>query len=111
MWMGGTPPLGYQPDGRSLSIVDDHAEIIRSIFRTYLDLGSVRLLQDRLELDGIVKPVRTARTGHLYGGGPFSRGELYAILNNPIYIGRSVTRTPATRACTLRSSNRGSRHS
>jgi hypothetical protein len=88
MWMGGTPPLGYRPDGRSLAIVEDHVGIIRSIFRTYLDLGNVRLLQDRLEVDGVVKPTRTTKAGHSYGGGPFSRGELYAILDNPIYIGR-----------------------
>lgn len=88
MWMGGTPPLGYRPDGRSLDIVGDHAEIIRSIFRAYLDLGNVRLLQDRLELDGIVKPTRTTKAGRPYGGSPFTRGELYAILGNPIYIGR-----------------------
>jgi DNA invertase Pin-like site-specific DNA recombinase len=24
MWMGGTPPLGYKPDGRSLAIVEEH---------------------------------------------------------------------------------------
>jgi len=88
MWMGGTPPLGYRPDGRSLAIAEDHAGIIRSIFRTYLDFGNVRLLQDRLEVDGIVKPRRTTKAGRPYGGGPFSRGELYAILGNPIYIGR-----------------------
>ncbi|MDD3797830.1 MAG: recombinase family protein [Novosphingobium sp.] len=88
MWMGGTPPLGYRPDGRSLAVVDDHAGIIRSIFRTYLDLGNVRLLQDRREVDGIVKPMRTTKAGRSFGGGPFSRGELYAILGNPIYIGR-----------------------
>lgn len=88
MWMGGTPPLGYRPDGRSLAIVEDHAEIIRTIFRTYLDLGNVRLLQDRLEVDGIVKPARLTKGGRFYGGGPFSRGELYAILGNPIHIGR-----------------------
>src|SRR3546814_779668 len=88
MWMGGTPPLGYRPDGRSLAIVKDHAGIIHSIFRAYLDLGNVRLLQDRLEIDGIVKPTRRTKAGRPYGGGPFSRGELYAILGNPIYIGR-----------------------
>lgn len=88
MWMGGTPPLGYRPDGRSLAIVEDHAGIIHLIFRAYLDLGNVRLLQDRLEIDGIVKPTRTSKAGRPYGGGPFSRGELYAILGNPIYIGR-----------------------
>jgi hypothetical protein len=25
MWMGGTPPLGYRPDGGTLAIIDEHA--------------------------------------------------------------------------------------
>jgi site-specific DNA recombinase len=37
MWMGGIPPLGYQPYGRSLAIVGPHAEIVREIYRRYLD--------------------------------------------------------------------------
>lgn len=32
MWMGGNPPLGYKPDGRTLAIVEEHAEIVRRIF-------------------------------------------------------------------------------
>ena len=31
--MGGTPPLGYAPDGRSLAIVEEHAALVRDIFR------------------------------------------------------------------------------
>ena len=88
MWMGGTPPLGYRPDGRSLAIVEPHAALIRSIFTSYRDLGNARLLEHRLAADGVVKPVRTTGTGKPYGGGRFSRGELSAILANPIYIGR-----------------------
>jgi len=41
-WMGGIPPLGYEPDGRSPKIVDSHAAIIRNIFERYLELGNVR---------------------------------------------------------------------
>lgn len=88
MWMGGTPPLGYQPDGRSLTIVEERAELVRLIFSLYLDLGNVRLLQDDLNHRNIVKPVRTTKAGRSFGGTSFSRGELYAILSNPIYIGR-----------------------
>jgi site-specific DNA recombinase len=38
MWMGGIPPLGYRPDGRSLAIVEEHAVLIRDISARYLRL-------------------------------------------------------------------------
>src|SRR5215831_14843423 len=49
MWMGGVPPLGYRVEDRKLVIIDSEAEIVRSIFRRYAELGSVRLLKDELE--------------------------------------------------------------
>ncbi|MFC6487682.1 recombinase family protein [Nitratireductor sp. GCM10026969] len=88
MWMGGVPPLGYRPSGRSLEIVEEHAELIRLIFRTYLELGSVRAVSNRFEADGIRKPVRYSKAGNPIGGGPFIRSEIYGVLQNPIYIGR-----------------------
>ena len=88
MWMGGTPPLGYAPDGRSLAIVDDHATIIRSLFELYLVLGNVRLLAEELIRKKIRLPNRTRVSGVGYGGGWFSRGQIYKILSNQIYIGR-----------------------
>lgn len=87
MWMGGTPPLGYAADGRSLKIVDEHAKLIRDIYRRYLALGSVRLLEEQLHADGISVPIRTSGTGKATGGGKFLRGLLYAVLDNPIYKG------------------------
>jgi DNA invertase Pin-like site-specific DNA recombinase len=41
MWMGGVVPLGYRVEERTLSIVEDHAAIVRSLFRRYLGAGSV----------------------------------------------------------------------
>lgn len=87
MWMGGTPPLGYQPDGRSLAIVEQHARLIRELFRRYLAIGNVRLLAEELEAEGTKVPKRTSGTGRMLGSGNFSRGQLYKILSNPIYIG------------------------
>jgi site-specific DNA recombinase len=87
MWMGGLPPLGYQPDGRTLAIVEPHADIVRDIYRRYLDIGNVRLLVDQLAAERILTPVRCMANGKNYGGCVFSRGQLYAILKNPIYIG------------------------
>ncbi|MCK9553106.1 recombinase family protein, partial [Aquamicrobium sp.] len=62
MWMGGNPPLGYQPDGRTLAIVEEHAGLVRHIFARYLDLGNVRLVTGALASEGIIAPERTATT-------------------------------------------------
>ena len=88
MWMGGTPPLGYQPDGRSLAVVEDHAAIIRMLFERYLVLGNVRLVEQELLRKKIPLPCRTRIKGGAYGGGWFSRGQIYKLLSNQIYIGR-----------------------
>ena len=57
MWMGGTPPLGYRPDGRTLAIVEDDAAVVRDIFTRYLELGNVRLLYNALLQEGIGVPM------------------------------------------------------
>ena len=88
MWMGGVVPLGYRVEGRALHIVEDHAEILRSLFRRYLEAGSVVRLQQQLDADGVRLPVRIDGGGRPNGGGLFSRGHIYKILSNPIYIGR-----------------------
>ncbi len=87
MWMGGVAPLGYKPDGRTLAIVEEHAKLVRRIYDLYLEFGTVRLLADWLNAQGIFVPQRTTVTGRKLGGTRFSRGQLYKILSNPIYVG------------------------
>lgn len=87
MWMGGMPPLGYKADGRTLAIVEPHAAVVRDIYSRYQKLGNVRLVDAEFRNEGIMVPKRKAGTGRAFGGGPFSRGQLYAILKNPIYVG------------------------
>ncbi len=87
MWMGGNPPLGYRPDGRSLAVVEEHAAIVRHVFARYLALGNVRLVTEELAEQGILTPRREATTGRITGGCPFSRGQIYKLLSNPIFIG------------------------
>ena len=90
MWMGGTPPLGYRPEGRSLAIVEDHAATVRDIFARYRRLGNVRLVAEELVAEGIGTPSRINGKGRGYGGCAFTRGQLYSILRNPIYAGDIV---------------------
>ena len=87
MWLGGTTPLGYAPDGRTLAIVEDHAALIRTLFANYLKFGNVRLLHDWLRDNTIRVPARVRKSGASIGGGWFSRGQLYQILRNPVYNG------------------------
>ena len=88
MWMGGTPPTGYAKHERTLQIVSEEARFVRDIFARYLALGNVRRLVDDLRERGITCPARTLASGRATGGRPLSRGQLYYLLGNPIYIGR-----------------------
>src|ERR1700760_4468668 len=87
MWVGGIPPLGYRAQDRKLLIIDSEAEIVRSIFRRYADLGSVRLLKNELEARGIKSKSWTTASGRRVGSKPLSRGALYLILQNRPYCG------------------------
>lgn len=88
LWMGGTVPIGYQPDGRSLKIDETEAPIIRHIHNLYQDLGSVRSVAERAEDLGFRTRSRSLSNGASTGGTPFSRGHIYQILTNPLYAGR-----------------------
>lgn len=88
MWMGGTVPLGYDAINRKLRINKAESKVIRLLFNLYLKLGSVRRLQAECRQREIRTKLRTMLDGRRAGGTAFSRGHLYRILSNPIYIGR-----------------------
>jgi DNA invertase Pin-like site-specific DNA recombinase len=88
IWMGGVVPLGYRVENRALHIVEDHAMLIRRLFTSYLELGSVSTLKRHLDDTGLHVPERIDGAGRPGGGKPFSRGHLYKILSNPLYVGR-----------------------
>src|SRR6516225_9718539 len=90
MWMGGVPPLGYRVQHRKLVIIDSEAEIVRSIFRRYAEIGSVQLLKEELDARRIKSKSWTSAAGRVIGGKPFSRGALYLMLRNRIYRGEIV---------------------
>jgi DNA invertase Pin-like site-specific DNA recombinase len=88
MWMGGNLPLGYDVQERQLVINEAEAETVRYIFRRYAELGTVSALQADLKQRGIVSKVWTSTTGNARGGVGYSRGALYYLLRNQIYLGR-----------------------
>ncbi len=77
MWMGGFVPLGYDAVDRKLIIDEEGAKTVRGLFSLYARRRSVWKMKeeaDRLKL-------------HSKSGSLFSRGHIYRILQNPIYIG------------------------
>ena len=87
IWMGGCPPIGYDVGDRRLVINQADAETVRQIYQRYLKTGSVPKLKKALDRDGVVSKIRVSRKGNKSGGQSFSRGALYELLSNPIYIG------------------------
>jgi hypothetical protein len=90
MWMGGLVPLGYRAKDRSLEIDESEAETVRTLFSLYLDLGNVRLVKEAADRLGLTTKRRLTVTGRSYGGCRFSRGAIYQILSNPVYVGEIV---------------------
>jgi site-specific DNA recombinase len=86
MWMGGLPPLGYDAIDKKLVVNAKEATVIRSLFDLYLDLKSVRKLKEEADRKRYVTKLRTT-AGTVTGGHTFTRGHLYQLLHNPLYVG------------------------
>src|SRR5437667_4253333 len=72
---------------QNLEGLEKEADRVRTIFRSYLRLGSLSLLMADLRKQGIVTKVRTLKSGATVGGIPFTRGPLAHLLRNRCYIG------------------------
>ena len=85
--MGGTPPIGYELKDKKLLVNKTQAEVVRHIFRRYAALKSVARLCRELTAQGYRTKPFTSGAGRSYGSKPFSRGHLYRILQNRVYLG------------------------
>jgi site-specific DNA recombinase len=66
------------------------AELVRLIFRRFLDLGSALLLIRELNAQGHRTKSWTTQAGTFREGRPFDKGTLYKILRNRTYPGEAV---------------------
>ncbi|QND68409.1 hypothetical protein HB777_33620 [Mesorhizobium loti] len=80
--LGGTVPLGYCAVDKKLVVDEAAATIVRSIFQRYLELKSVLALADELNQSQTVDGSTPLRAR-------VSRGRLYHLLSNPVYIGQA----------------------
>jgi site-specific DNA recombinase len=77
LWMGGHAPLGYDVRDRKLVINAGVGELVRDVFRRFLQVGSATRLVQELNAAGH----RTKR------GKPFDKSVVYKLLNNRTYVG------------------------
>ncbi len=67
MWMGGLPPLGYDPHPdkavRGLSINKNEADEVRQLFALYANLGNLRMVRDAAASSGIRSKRRIFASG------------------------------------------------
>jgi len=88
LWMGGHAPLGYNVVDKKLIINEEEAETLRTIYRAYLEQGTVWDLKVFLDGEGYRSKRRQDANGAPSGGKSFSRGQLYRLLSNPLYRGK-----------------------
>jgi DNA invertase Pin-like site-specific DNA recombinase len=92
MWMGGMVPLGYDVKERKLVVNRKEADQVRAIFRGYLRLGCVTKLKKHLDKAGVKSKIRVSKAGRKSGGAAYSRGSLYELLQNRVYLGEITHR-------------------
>jgi DNA invertase Pin-like site-specific DNA recombinase len=92
IWVGGPVPLGYRCVDKKLVEVAEEAETVRTIFRLYLELGSMRPLIEELDRRGIRTKANGLADGRVRGGIRFGVGSLAHLLKNRFYIGEVVYR-------------------
>ncbi|MDP3174806.1 MAG: recombinase family protein [Phenylobacterium sp.] len=95
LWMGGVLPLGYDAKDHVLIVNPAEAEIVRMIFRRYLELRSVYALATELRAQGVRSKAWTTRAGKQVGGAVFERGALYYLLQNRHYRGEIMHKDQA----------------
>nr|SPS04783.1 Resolvase, N-terminal domain protein [Candidatus Nitrotoga fabula] len=90
MWMGGTPPLGYDVQDRKLVINETEANLVRDIFVRYAEHGSAALLVRQLQIEGHTTKSWVTQAGKLHAGRVMDQQYLFTLLRNRLYLGEMV---------------------
>lgn len=87
MWMGGTPPLGYDVIDKKLVINNKEVKKLKHIFERFIALRSVAMLVRELNAGKYHTKLYKNRIGDYRGGQKFTTNHLRIVLKNHVYIG------------------------
>lgn len=87
MWMGGTPPLGYDVRERKLVVNEPEAALVRDIFARYAETGSAAQLVRELQIEGHTTKVWVTQNGRCHEGKVIDQQCLFTMLRNRLYLG------------------------
>ncbi|MDA0782797.1 MAG: recombinase family protein [Proteobacteria bacterium] len=88
IWMGGNPPLGYNPKDRKLLINESEAKLVRIIYQRFLEVASpTEVARDMNEM-GFKTKTWISESGKLHKGSNFTKRSIRHILDNPVYAGK-----------------------
>jgi site-specific DNA recombinase len=89
-WTGGRPVLGYDIDPHSKRLIINRDEAVRvcAIFQLYAEYNSLVAGVREIDRRGWRTKDWVTRRGVMEGGKPFTKGRLFRLLTNPIYIGK-----------------------
>jgi site-specific DNA recombinase len=86
-WLGGSVPLGYDVVEKKLRVNEQERDLVRRIFKLYLDNPSTRQLTTLINSEGHKTKIRTTKAGTQSGGNDFNYQSIHNILRNPVYTG------------------------
>src|SRR6185369_15942221 len=86
-WAGGPAPIGYDLKRRRLHVNEREADIVRHIFRRYIELENMTAVYGECRRAGYTSKQWRTRAGRVAGGGPMTKALIFHVLSNPIYIG------------------------
>jgi hypothetical protein len=95
LFVTGKPILGYDLvaapppfTGKRMVVNECEAEIVRELFRAYLEHKSLLKVVKLCEQRGWRTKTWTASSGRVIGGQPFAKPEVSRLLRNALYIGK-----------------------
>jgi site-specific DNA recombinase len=89
-WTGGHPMLGYDidPRGGRLLVNAGEANQVRAIFNLYLDYNALIPVVREIARRGWRTKRWVTKRGETHGGKPFTKGNLFRLLTNPLFTGK-----------------------
>ena len=104
LWMGGNVPLGYEAENRTLRIVPEEAETVRTLFDLYEQLGTVTAVTRQAAKLGLRSKRRAGEMAQDAAGLSWAGGRSTMCCLTRSMPGAFVTRIRSTTVSTMRSS-------